>query len=165
MLVFGEICSYETIPTRLRDLPSDVSLFVVFNVNGREAETTLPVRGIRISHGIMKSQQIFPFNRPITANLGDRMFVQIVLVQGSKQKLIGYGFCDLNLERGKNSGMIDVLLWRPKATSSWGEFFGFMNPLIEPGIVEFPTCIDKRDIESVTVNGKLKVYIQICGYQ
>ncbi len=165
MLVFGEICSYETIPTRLRDLPSDASLFVVFNFDGREPETTLPVRGIRISSGGMKTQQIFPFNRPITGNLGDRMFVQIVLVQSSKQKLIGYGFCDLHVERGKTSAMIDVLLWRPKSTSSWGEFFGFMNPLVEPGIVEFPRSIDKRDVESVTVNGKLKVYIQICGYK
>ena len=165
MLVFGEICSYETIPTRMKDLPSDASVFVVFNVDGREPETTLPVRGVRISHGFMKTQQVFPFNRPITGNLGDRMFVQIVLVQSSKQRLIGYGFCDLKLKRGESSAMIDVLLWRPRSKSSWGEFFGFMNPLVEPGIVEFPPGIDKSDVESVTVNGKLKVYIQVCGYQ
>ena len=165
MLVFGEICSYETIPTRLKDLPSDASLFVVFNVDGREPETTLPVRGFRISKGFMKTQQIFAFNRPITGNLGDRMFFQIVLVQSSKQKLIGYGYSDLVIEKGKTSATIDVLLWRPKSKSTWGEFFGFMNPLVEPGIVEFPPSIDKKDVESVTVNGKLKIYIQICGYQ
>ncbi len=164
MLVFGAICSFETIPSRSRDISSDASLFVIFNVDGRYPETTLPARGFRVNQGLWKTQHVFSFNRPITQTHGDRMFFQVVQTDASKQKLIGYGYCDLVIEPGDSSRVIDVLLWRPRSKSSWGEFFGFMNPLVEPGIIEFPSSIDKRDMESVTVNGRLKVYIQICGY-
>ena len=162
--MFGEIRSFETIPSRNRDVPRDSTIFVIFNVDGREPETTNAVRGNRVNHGFFKSQDVFLFNRPITHNHGDRMFFQVVQVTGSKQKLIGYGYTDLVIEPGQTSRMIDVFLWRPKSRSTWSEYFGFINPLVEPGIVEFPPSIDRSEIDTVTVNGTLKVYIQICGY-
>lgn len=162
-LVFGEIVAFES--TCVGDIPSDACLFVIFNVEGREPETTIPVRGLITNKGSPR-KHVFLFNRPITQEAGSRMFFQVVQVlpHSGKQKLVGYGFTDLRIPTGLLSNDIDVLLWRPSPTSKWSEFFGYIHPLVEPGIVELPSNVDRKDIKSVTVNGKLKLCIQTSGY-
>jgi hypothetical protein len=163
MLVFGEIISFES--TCVGDIPSDACIFVIFNVEGREPETTIPVRGVITRSGYHR-RHVFLFNRPITQECGARMFFQVVQVypHSGKQKLIGYGYSDLRLDGGRLSSNIDVLLWRPATKSKWSELFGFIQPLVEPGIVELPSNVDRKDIQSITVNGKLSLYIQKSGY-
>jgi hypothetical protein len=163
MLVFGEILSFES--TCVGEVPLDACLFVIFNVEGREPETTIPVRSLVAREGSVK-RQVFLFNRPITQESGSRMFFQVIQVypHSGKQKLIGYGYSDLKITDGELSSHIDVLLWRPPSKSKWSQWFGYVHPLVEPGIVELPCNIDRKDVNSVTVNGKLRLYIQKSGY-
>ena len=167
MFIFGEIVSFETPQL---DTPDEACVFVLYNVSGRNSETTLASRGV-VMEGMNKSgrrikKKVFGFNRPITQTYGQRMFVQVVLNYAEcKQRLLGYGFCDLEIDKGKHSRNIEVVLWRPRTKhQTRNEFAGVLTPLSDPALVELPANVDRKVVSSNTELGKVLIHIQRSGY-
>ena len=168
MLIFGEIVSFET-PMTDSSVDDQSAIFILFNAPGRGAESTVVSHGIsgRVAVGTtIHSKRVFVFNRPITHMEGQRLVLQVIQSMWTGgQKIIGYGYCDLELNKGSNSRDFEVVLWRPKAPDERrNELCGTFSPLSDPELVTLPACVDRSSFETVSHLGRVKIHIQRSGY-
>jgi hypothetical protein len=166
MLVFGEIISFE-VPLSDGSIDVNSYLTIIFSVPGRPSESTLCSRGavMHPTKGLLPFKA-FVFNRPITQLQGQRLILQVVqrLWSGS-QRLIGYGFCDLDVGPGREARDIFVPLWKPKTEDdSTNELCGTFADLADPTIATLPEYVDRRSLETRTQQGRVRIRIQRSGY-
>jgi hypothetical protein len=166
MFIFGEIVSFET-PAHDSSVNQHSSIFIVFSVSGKAEERTVISRG-----AIVKTpeepipKKVFCFNRPITQLNGQRLLVQVIqcLWKGG-QSLVGYGFCDLDLNSNEYFREISVPLWRPKSPTEFRDReCGVYTPLSDPEIVTLPPYVDRKNLETVNELGRVRIHIQKTGY-
>ena len=165
-MIFGQIVSFET-PLEDKTIDENSSIFVVFNLPGRTPESTPVTRGTIVrsilNHGPLK---MFVFNRPITQLEGQRLILQVFqCLWTGAQRLVGYGFCDLDLPPGNSSRIIRVPLWKPRTNQDERDSTcGTVSPLYDPEVVTFPDYVNRKELELVSQLGRVKIHIQRCEY-
>lgn len=166
MYVFGEILSFET-PAHDSSIDEHSSIFIVFSVSGRSEERTVISRGAIVKTPQEPSpKKVFCFNRPIIQLRGQRLIVQVIqcLWKGG-QALVGYGFCDLDMNANEFFREISVPLWRPKPAIEFRDrSCGVYTPLSDPEIVTLPTYVDRKNLETTNELGRVRIHIQRSGY-
>ena len=166
MFIFGEIVSFET-PAHDSSVDEHSSIFIVFSACGRTQERTVQTRGAIVKTPEEPSpKKVFCFNRPITQLRGQRLIVQVIqcLWKGG-QSLVGYGFCDLDLNVNEYFREILVPLWRPISTTDYrDQACGVYTPLSDPEIVTLPPYVDRKSLQTVNELGRVRIHIQRTGY-
>lgn len=164
--MFGQIVSFETEDMAISP---NSPLFVMYKVSGKTPlEMTVPTKGhlVKDKEGTAR-KNVFPIHRPFTRIHGQRLLLQIVQCKGGEcnQKLIGYGYCDLEIDPGSRARRIDVQLWHPKSDHAIrNKLCGVMSPLSDINIVDLSTDIERASIETAAAIGKLHIHIQRSGY-
>lgn len=163
MFVFGEILSFETEDV---DISPDSPVFVLFRISGNtKNESTIPTKGIKVKQE-NTAKAVFLINRPFTQIQGSRMLLQLVQYTGTeKQKLIGYGFCDLDIDKGRYSRTVRIPLWHPRSKHFIrNEVCGVISPLSDINVVELPQHVDRKTVQTTAVIGEIVINIQKTGY-
>ena len=143
------------------------SLLVVFNTPGEPREATVLSRGAITNGPQSKRKKIFVFQRPITQVRGNRLIVEVIqCLRTGAQTLVGYGFCDMEMESNCFSREIWVPLWRPKSASETdNKLRGTFTPLVDGSLVTLPPYLDRSKFETVSALGKVKIHLQQSAYR
>lgn len=166
MFVFGELVAFETEDV---STSADSPIFVMYKMSGKTStECTVPTRGVQMkeSSPSKRPKTIFLINRPFTQIHGQRMLIQLIQYTGNeKQKLIGYGYCDLEVDKGCNSRAVRVPLWHPRSQHHIrNEICGVISPLADFNVVELPQQVNRKALKTTAVIGELVINIQKSGY-
>lgn len=166
MHVFGEIVSFET-PVYDTCIDETASLFVIFNSPGEPREATILSRGTLTDGPQSKRKKVFAFQRPFTQILGNRLILEVIqCLRTGAQTLVGYGYCEMEMDPNCFSRDILVSLWRPKAPSETdNKLRGTFTPLVDSNLVTLPPCVDRSRLETVSALGKVKIHIQRLAYK
>jgi hypothetical protein len=97
---------------------------------------------------------------------GQRLVLQVYqCLWTGAQRLVGYGFCDLDLPPGNSSRIIKVPLWKPKTIHDERDrACGTISALYDPEVITFPEYVNRRELELISQLGKVKIHIQRCEY-
>ena len=166
MLVFGEIKSFET-PFHDSHVSEYSSIVTLFNAVDQPQEATVASRGRLIIDKAGKKLKVFGFNRPFTRNYGEKLILKVIQIhETGAQSLVGYGFCDLDINQGKYSREICVALWRPKSDCELiNKLQGTFTPLVDSRLVLLPPEIDRSLLPAVASLGKVRIHIQRLAYK
>ena len=142
------------------------AMVVIFSFPERQPEASIMSIGTVIRTKGAPPKKLFGFSRPFTGVDGSRLTLQVIQTNwNGGQRLIGYGYCDLILDTGTSSRVIDISLWRPKGPCDHGDkVCGTFHSLADPRLASLPREIDRRTFETVSALGKIKVHIQKSGY-
>ena len=166
MLVFGEIRFFET-PHHDSRISENSRICVIFSGPQGIREATLLSRGIVITEKCGTKKKVFAFNRPFTRNDDQRLVMQVIQIHESGgHSLVGYGFCDLDIDSGKYSREICVSLWRPKSDSEIiNKLRGTFNPLVDMNLALLPPEVNRLQLQAVASVGKVHIHIQKLAYR
>lgn len=166
MLVFGEILAFET-PSHDSKVDESSALVVIFSSSEGTPEATVMTRGITLPDPNGNKYKVFGFNRPFTRECGERLIFQVIqFYRSGAQSLIGYGYCDLDVELGVQvSREIKVSLWRPRSDQETiNKYRGTFTPFVEPEYVTLPPEIEREKLHTVSTLGKVRIRIQRSSY-
>ena len=165
MLVFGEIMSFET-PDHDSKVDESSALVVIFSSPDGTPEATVLSRGSTVPDRNGTRSKFFGFNRPFTRTHGYRLILQVIqFYRSGAQSLIGYGYCDLDIEGESHFREITVPLWRPKSEcEAANKYRGTFTPFVEPEYVTLPPEIERPKMRTVSSQGKVRINIQRLAY-
>ena len=166
MTVFGEIVCFEMD----QDISEpDSTVFALFKVKGRLPEVTLVTRGIVVDKpcdGKATRKKVYLFHRPTTQANGQRMFFQLIQnFSDGTQKLLGYGYCDMDIEAGLSSRTVAVRLWGPRSETAKPDWLDDVTSSSDDSSsAGVPASVEQAKLSAVSEVGKLIIHIQRPGY-
>jgi len=165
MLVFCEIVAFET-PHHDTKVDGSSALIAIFSNPEGVSEATTMSRGFTHFDRNGGKYMVFTFNRPFTRHMGERLVVQVIqFFQSGAQSLIGYGYCDLNLDVGEISRDFKVSLWRPRSESEVkNRYRGTFTPFVDAEYVTLPPEIERERLRTISSLGKVKIHLQRATY-